>query len=465
MKLYNTLSKTIEDFKPIRADKVTTYTCGPTVYDHIHIGNLRAFIMADTLRRSLVANGYTVEQVMNYTDVDDKTIARSQQEFPDDSPEVALKQLTRKYEDIFMADMKQIGNDIKAITFVRATDSIQDMQALIKELYDAKIAYIADDGVYFSIQKYREAGKTYGQLIKLEDSNTSAARINNDEYDKESVHDFALWKLQKAQEPAWQFELNGHDLLGRPGWHIECSAMSVAKLGQPFDIHTGGIDLVFPHHENEIAQSTATHDDYANYFVHNEHLLVEGRKMSKSLNNFYTLQDIEERGFNPLVFRMLVLQAHYRSQLNFSWDSLEAAQNRLQGYDAMAVQQWQTNDAATKYDFKKITAAIKAHVANDMDTPQVLAELSGVAKQVEAHGVKTSQLANFRDLLTTADLLLGLGLADQPDITDVQKDLLKRRQEAREAKDWETTDQLREQLAEQGIVVRDTANGPVWSRP
>lgn len=465
MKFYNTLSKTVEDFKPLTEGKVRIYSCGPTVYDHIHIGNLRAFIMADTLRRSLMVNGYAVQQVMNYTDVDDKTIARSAQDFPDDSPEEALKKLTRKYEDIFMKDMELIGNDTEAITFVRATESIKAMQQLIKKLYDAKFAYLADDGVYFSIQKYRDAGKTYGQLLKLDAKNTSEARINNDEYDKESVHDFALWKLHKGQEPGWEFDLDGHNLFGRPGWHIECSAMSTANLGQPFDIHTGGVDNIFPHHENEIAQSTALHDSYANYFVHNEHLLVDGRKMSKSLDNFFTLQDIEEKGFDPLIFRMLVLQAHYRSQLNFTWESLEAAQKRLQGYDAMAVQQWQTNDQADEIDFAAITEQLKQQAANDMDTPQILATLSSLAKAVDANGVNRKQHQAFVDLLQTIDDLLGLGLSDQPDISPEQKELIVQRQKARQAKDWAATDKIREQLAADGIAVRDTANGPIWSRP
>ncbi|MEO5627960.1 MAG: cysteine--tRNA ligase [Candidatus Saccharimonadales bacterium] len=465
MKLHNTLTKTTEPFKPLQTGLATIYSCGPTVYDHIHIGNLRAFIMADSLRRCLETNGYRVQQVMNYTDVDDKTIARSQKDFPDDSPEEALKNLTRKYEDIFTQDMQLIGNDVKSVKFVRATESIEAMQQLIKQLYDAKFAYLADDGVYFSIQKYRDSGKKYGQLLKLDTKNTSESRINNDEYDKESVHDFALWKLHKGTEPGWEFELDGHSLFGRPGWHIECSAMSSTNLGQPFDIHTGGVDNIFPHHENEIAQSTALQDNYANYFVHNEHLLVDGRKMSKSLNNFFTLQDIEDKGFDPLIFRMLVLQAHYRSQLNFTWESLEAAQNRLQGYDAMTVQQWQTSKTADEINFKDIEEEMKRRAADDMDTPQVLAALSNLTKAVDANGIATKQLDDFRSALATADAILGLNLLSQPDIDSEQKQLLKDRQKARDAKDWATTDAIRDKLLEDGIAVRDTPNGQIWSRP
>ncbi|HEY9714084.1 MAG TPA: cysteine--tRNA ligase, partial [Chroococcales cyanobacterium] len=284
MNLFNSLSKTTEPFKPLTGDGVRMYSCGPTVYDHIHIGNLSAFIYADTLRRVLKASGYRVQHIMNFTDVDDKTIRRSRESYPDMEPRLALEKLTSDYTSIFLDDMTAVGNDIEDMKFIKATDAIPHMQELIRRLYEQKFAYIADDGVYFSIQAYKNSGKVYGQLVELTESSTSEERIANDEYDKENVHDFALWKTQKPGEPAWDFELDGHELVGRPGWHIECSAMSTEQLGQPFDIHTGGVDLKFPHHENEIAQSTAGQDDplYANIFVHNEHMLVDGQKMSKS---------------------------------------------------------------------------------------------------------------------------------------------------------------------------------------
>lgn len=463
MKLYNTLTKQVDEFTPLKADQVSIYSCGPTVYDHIHIGNLRAFIAADSLRRAF--DETPVKHVMNFTDIDDKTIARSAQKYPDDSPEEALSKLTRNYEAIFLEDMEAIGNDTAAIKFVRATDSIEQMQQLITDLYTKKIAYIADDGVYFSIKAYQAQGKTYGQLLKLDADSTSEARIDNDEYDKESVHDFALWKAQRGNEPAWDFELDGHNLLGRPGWHIECSAMSTHNLGQPFDIHTGGIDLVFPHHENEIAQSTALHDGYANYFVHNEHLLVEGRKMSKSLNNFFTLQDIEEHDFSPLAFRVLVLQAHYRNQLNFSWESLEAAQNRLQSFYDMGVLQWQAHDSSTEAPiFSALAEQLLELAQDDLDTPQMLAEVSKLAKVMELNGLAAKDIVSFKKYLATVDGLLGLNLAEQPDIDTSQKELLAARQKARDSKDWAKTDQLRDELAAQGILVRDTPKGQVWSR-
>ncbi|HMH31121.1 MAG TPA: cysteine--tRNA ligase, partial [Methylomirabilota bacterium] len=216
MKLHNTLTRQIDDFKPIQDGQVAMYSCGPTVYDHIHIGNLSSFIFADTLRRTLLAKGLKVNHVVNYTDVDDKTIKRSQEKYPEVEPLEALTKLTGKCIDVFLADIKAVGMDVDAIDFVKATDSIGDMQKLIAQLHKDGFAYIADDGVYFSIEAYKKSGKTYGQLTEITSSSTSEARIQNDEYDKESVHDFALWKLQKPNEPAWDFELDGKDLKGRP---------------------------------------------------------------------------------------------------------------------------------------------------------------------------------------------------------------------------------------------------------
>jgi cysteinyl-tRNA synthetase len=461
MKIHNTLTRQTEEFSPLNNDSVRFYSCGPTVYDHVHIGNLSAYIMVDTLRRVLAANGYKVQTVMNFTDVDDKTIRRSQELYPELTPEEALQKLTRNYEQVFLDDTQKVGIDTNALTFVRATESIEGMRALITDLYEDGFAYVTDDGVYFSIDKYRASGKIYGQLSKLNAQNTSAARIDNDEYDKESVHDFALWKVRKAGEPSWPFELDGRDLAGRPGWHIECSVMSVNNLGQPFDIHTGGVDHIFPHHENEIAQSTAGKGDlYAKYFVHNEHLLVDGKKMSKSLNNFYTIQDIQEKGYDPLAFRLLVLQSHYRSQSNFTWENLEAAQNRLKHWQATADLQWQT-DAASEPDSKIDLGILKA-LNDDLDTPAALAFIDSWISMIESGKLESVHGSIIR-LISEAENLLGIDL-NRPDITDAQKQLINERQEARDAKDWAKSDDLRDELQKQGISVRDTDNGPVWSR-
>jgi cysteinyl-tRNA synthetase len=263
MKIRNSLSKRIEEVKPLKDNIVRFYSCGPTVYDQVHIGNLGAFIYADTLRRVMNFQGLKVEHVMNITDIDDKTVGRSRELYPGMEPKEALKKLTDGCIDSFVEDMKAVGNkvDAKDLKLVRATEHIEEMKTLIRSLHEQGFAYIADDGIYFSIKAYKESGKVYGQLSEVSASTTSQARIDNDEYDKESAHDFALWKAKKGNEPSWDFEIANEDINGRPGWHIECSTMSTAYLNQPFDIHSGGVDLIFPHHENEIAQSTAGHEN------------------------------------------------------------------------------------------------------------------------------------------------------------------------------------------------------------
>lgn len=470
MKLHNSLTKQIETFEPLDDKTIRIYSCGPTTYDHSHIGNLSSFIVADTLRRVLAASfsDHHITHVMNFTDVDDKTITRSQHRYPDDAPEQALQQLTRHYETVFLSDMQAIGNDTTAMQFVRATESMDAIRTLITELYRKGIAYIAGDGVYFSIDKYRSNGKTYGQLTEITSQNTSAARINNDEYDKNSVHDFALWKLHKSGEPAWDFSLDEHDLMGRPGWHIECSAMSSSTLGQPFDIHTGGIDLLFPHHENEIAQSTAASKDslYARFFLHNEHLLVDGRKMSKSLSNFYNLDDVQEHAYEPLAFRLMVLQAHYQSQANFSWTNLEATQNRLQGYRAMADRVWQPVAAGQvdAAELQTVRDQILEALQNNLDTPRTLVALSRLEAAIDNGGISTASQAAFRSFLNELDAWLGLDLSSRADIDDAAKAILAQREQARQAGDWDEADRLRDQLRTTGIEVRDTPTGQVWSR-
>lgn len=477
LQLHNTLTKQVDAFTPLDDAAVRMYSCGPTVYDHAHIGNLSAFIAADTLRRVLTANNLSVTHVMNFTDIDDKTIRRSREEYPDMEPLKALRTSTRHYTDIFLEDMHAIGNDVDAITFIRAADddTIEGMRQLITSLYQQGFAYIADDGIYFSIEAYRASGKTYGQLVEITTENTSAARIANDEYDKESAHDFALWKAKKPDEPAWDFVLDGHEVAGRPGWHIECSVMSRQGLGRPFDIHTGGIDLAFPHHENEIAQSTAGENTplYARYFVHNEHILVDGRKMSKSLGNFYTLKDLIEKGVEPLAFRLLVLQSHYRSQTNFSFDNVEAATNRLRNWRNIAALRHQVHDTlqATKSTGEAVYSPLAASQAiiealnNDMNTPEALRIIDETFDALPLGAIDTIHRKAFIDLLTTIDQTLGVQLlATTPDIADDAKRLILARERARDEKDWARSDELRDTLKETyGIEIKDTTRGSIWA--
>lgn len=467
MRLFNTRKHEIEEFQPLVGNEVRMYSCGPTVYNHAHIGNLSSYIYADLLRRALKGAGYAVKHVMNFTDVDDKTIRDSKIATPDADPIQALMEFTAKYEQIFLDEMVAVGNNVDDVTFVKATDNIADIQALVKKLLEQGVAYIADDGVYFSISKYILT-RTYGQLSHVDiNSDDNQQRIDNDEYDKENAHDFAIWKRQKDGEPAWDFQIDDDtNMPGRPGWHIECSVMSVKNLGQPFDIHTGGVDLIFPHHENEIAQSTAGEQpaDYANFFVHNEHLLVDGAKMSKSAHNFYTLPDLADKGFSPLDFRMLVLQSHYRSATNFNWENLQAAQNRRHHWLSIAELRHQAADNSSEQQIDQVNELIaKAQdaIEDDLDTPNALRIFDEAFDLFKPDDCNIEALNN---LLQGVDQLLGLNIAiESPDIDPDDYELIDERAKARQAKDWDKSDDLRLQLASRGISVRD-GKATTWSR-
>jgi len=466
MKLFNSLTNQIEEVTPINDKELKLYSCGPTVYDHIHIGNLVSFIYADTLARVLRTSKFKVTQIMNITDIDDKTIKRSQEEFPEEDPMSALHKLTIKYSELFKQDIEDVGNEVDKVKFINATESIDLMQSLIGKLIDSGAAYEADDGIYFSIEKYSKSGKKYGQLVKLSDASTSEARILNDEYDKENIHDFALWKTQRGNEPAWDFKLNDTNYKGRPGWHIECSAMSTNELGQPFDIHTGGIDLKFPHHENEIAQSTSGKNDdrLANIFFHNEHLLIDGRKMSKSLNNFFTLTDITSHSYDPLAFRLLVLQGHYRNQVNFTWESLEASQNRLKSLQELADLRWQPKELGVFKIDEEILSKIKNEAQSDLNIPQLLVIASQVQDEALNKLFNHDTISTLNHYLQLLDDILGLGLLTSSDITDKQKTLVQNRESFRSDNKYKEADNIRAELENQKIGLRDTAAGTIWYR-
>ncbi|GAC1572522.1 MAG: cysteine--tRNA ligase [Candidatus Saccharimonadales bacterium] len=470
IRLYNTLSKSLENLTTINEHTVTIYSCGPTVYDYVHIGNLSSFVYADILHRVLDVSNYRVNHVMNFTDVDDKTIRRSREQYPELDARKALFTLTEKYQEIFLQDMVVIGNDITSIQFVKATDNISYMQALIRDLIDNKFAYIADDGIYFSIKAYTSSGCTYGQLVTLGQQSNSQQRIKNDEYDKDTAHDFALWKTQKDHEPAWDFDIQSQNMKGRPGWHIECSVMSTRNLGQPFDIHTGGIDLAFPHHENEIAQSTAHVENktYSTLFFHNEHLLVDGKKMSKSLQNFYSLQDIMNKNFRPHDFRLLTLQSHYRTQSNFTWDNLSAAHSRMLSFEATTDLLFQTNNSVeTLKDsvFSSCRENILTALSDDLNTSEALGHFSKLCSLIEKNEViNNNDVQNLNLLLEFVDRVFGFNLSLRNDITVEQKQLLLERQEAREKSDWLLSDTIRAKLLTQEIGIKDTPYGQIWYR-
>ncbi|MBU2632766.1 cysteine--tRNA ligase, partial [Patescibacteria group bacterium] len=316
-RVYNSLSKKIEEFKPINSEEVGIYTCGPTVYDYMHIGNIRTFLLSDIVIRALDFNNFKVKAVENITDIDDKIIKKAEE------TGTTIEQISAKYTRSFLKDIKEL-NTLSEVKLVKATDYIKKMIEFIQVLVRKNVAYVEEDGsVYFDISKF----SSYGKLSNFENRELkTGTRILSDEYEKDNAQDFALWKATKENKVGFDSPWGR----GRPGWHVECSAMSQDLLGESFDIHIGGIDLLFPHHENEIAQSeTKTGKKFVNYWIHGAHILVDGKKMSKSLGNFYTLFDLEKKGFSPLALRYLYLQSHYRQETNFTLGSLKAAQNAL----------------------------------------------------------------------------------------------------------------------------------------
>ncbi|MFH1501273.1 MAG: cysteine--tRNA ligase [archaeon] len=439
MKIYNTLSRKKEEFKPIKKGRVGFYSCGLTVYGYGHIGNYRAFVSADILRRVLEYNGYKVRQITNITDVDDKTIKGCQKE------KKSLKDYTKPYEDAYFEDSKSLNIE-DSFKYPKATEHIKEMVDIIKKLLKKGLAYKAEDGVYFNIKKFKGYGKL-AKLKKVELKEGGSERVKNDEYDKENVQDFVLWKFYDKEDGDvfWEVDIGK----GRPGWHIECSAMAMKYLGESFDIHSGGIDLVFPHHENEIAQSEgATGKQFAKYWVHNEWMLVDGKKMSKSLGNFYTLRDIKEKGYSPLDMRYFYLTGNYKTQINFTWKNLESSKNALQR--AKNIISEIKDDGKTN---KKYLAEFEKVINDDLDMPKALAVLWKLLRDKKADGkIKT---------VKKMDEVFGLGLLKKEKITvpDEVIELVGEREQARENKNWKKADELREKIKKLGYQIDDSEEG------
>jgi cysteinyl-tRNA synthetase len=461
---FNTLTRKKEVFKPLEADKVKIYTCGPTVYDFAHIGNFRAFLFEDLLKRWLVSRGFKVTHVMNLTDVDDKTIKGSQKQ------QVPLKQFTDFYVKAFFEDIKAL-NIQPADVYPKATDHIPEMVALIKTLMAKGYAYRGEDGsIYYAISKFPD----YGKLSKIKTAELKAgARVSQDEYAKEEAQDFALWKAWTPEDGDvyWETELGK----GRPGWHIECSAMSMKYLGETFDIHCGGVDNIFPHHENEIAQSeAATGKKFVNYWLHNEHLLVEGKKMAKRFGNFYTLRDLLAKGYDPIAIRYLLLSTHYRQQFNFTFEGLEAAKaavDRLRNF-VRRLHDTDGKDSKGKVAVlaSKLEACFGGSMDDDLDIGTALASLFDFAREVnnllDANMVSKAEAAEVGGLIMQIDAVLGvIGEVKMQEALPAEIDaLVQKREEARKAKNWKEADAIRTQLKAMGIVLEDTAQGVRWHK-
>jgi cysteinyl-tRNA synthetase len=463
IKLFNTLTRQKAEFKPIKPGKISVYTCGPTVYDYAHIGNFRAFVFEDLLKRWLQFRGFQVTHVMNLTDVDDKTIKGSQKQAK------PLHEYTGFFAKAFFEDTKVLNIE-PATVYPRATDHIPEMVSIIKTLLQKGFAYCGEDrSVYFAVGKFPEYGKL--SHIHIEELK-AGARVSQDEYAKDEAQDFALWKAWTPEDGDvfWETELGK----GRPGWHIECSAMSMKYLGETFDIHCGGVDNMFPHHENEIAQSeAATGKPFVHYWMHNEHLLVEGKKMAKRLGNFYTLRDLLAKGLDPLAIRYLLLSTHYRQQFNFTFEGLEAAKGAI---DRLANLQRRLQDTKGESGSQKLAALIaKTKVSfgnamdDDLNVSVALASLFDFVRDLnnllDSTGLSKAEAAEVSKLISDFDGVLGVipKPKEEPLSADAEV-LIKKREDARKTKDWKTADAARAQLKAMGIVIEDTAQGVRWKR-
>ncbi|NQV00702.1 MAG: cysteine--tRNA ligase [Parcubacteria group bacterium] len=467
LKLFNTLTRKIEIFRPIKQGKVGIYSCGPTVYDFAHIGNLRAYIFVDLLKRYLIYSGFKVKHVMNITDVDDKTIKNSQQN------NKSLQEFTDFYSKAFIKDIKSLNIKMPDI-MPRATKHIPEMVDLIKKIGKHGYSYKSEKSIYFKISKFSDYGKL-AQLDKQTLKQNAAGRLNiSDEYEKEQVNDFVLWKAWQPEdgEVFWDTEIGK----GRPGWHIECSAMSTKYLGEIFDIHTGGVDLIFPHHTNEIAQSEAAFKKkFVNYWLHNEHLLVEGKKMSKSLGNFYALKDIKDKKYNLLLMRLILLKTHYRKVLNFTLKDLDEAKSIAEKFlSFLAGLDFVVCGGSNNLDIKNMISQsrkeFKKAMDNDLNISSGLASLFDFIEEVYKRKslISTNQAQEIKNYIFEIDEVLGFirPLYEQYQMRLNKKlatkkilNMISKREKARKNKDYKEADKIRIDLLEKGIVIEDTEKG------
>lgn len=463
LRFYNTLSQQVEDFVPLQDKLVRMYTCGPTVYNYVHIGNLRTFTFQDILRRVLHARGYTLDHVMNVTDVEDKIIRDAA------AAHKTIQEFTSTYTKAFFEDTATLRLE-RPERVVLATEHIDEMAAAVQKLGDRGFTYVSDGSVYFRIANFPSYGKlSHNDFSGIRDG----ARVDVDEYEKDNARDFVLWKAQKNGEPAWDTPIGK----GRPGWHIECSVMAMKYLGETLDIHTGGVDLTFPHHENEIAQSEAlTGKQFVRYWLHAEHLSVDGQKMSKSLGNFYTLRDLVAKGFTPESLRYLFASVPYRKKLNFTFDGLKAAAtsiDRLRNYKLRLETAKFPEGTSAKFTERTQTAiaAFDAALDDDLNTAEALGAVFEYVRDtntaMDAGDFPAGNVAEALGFLSKFDAIFDVlkpstkadGLSD----ADVET-LIAERTAAKKARNFSRSDEIRAQLASQGIVLEDTKDGVRWKR-
>ncbi|HTJ73336.1 MAG TPA: cysteine--tRNA ligase [Verrucomicrobiae bacterium] len=480
LQLHNTLTRKTEPFTPIQEGKVTLYTCGPTVYDFPHVGNWAGYIYWDILVRTLISNGYNVERVMNITDVGH--LVSDADEGEDKLEKGARREgksawdIAEFYAEDFLAGIEKLGLIVPE-HIVRATEFIPQQLDLVRTLKQKGFTYQIDDGIYFDTSKF----PTYADFAELDlEAQKAGARVAFNA-EKRNPSDFALWKFTPKNEKRdmeWETPTDLLDepvsgeakVMGFPGWHLECSAMAMSILGDTIDIHTGGIDHIPVHHTNEIAQSeSASGQIFSHYWLHNNHLKVNGTKISKSLGNGFTLQNLADRGFSPLDYRMFILQSHYSNEGNFTFENLAAARNRLNHWRNVAALRHQAHDTLAQNKTKEddpslaVIGLIKTALNDNLNSPEALRVIDEVFSHLESHNLDRIDSHALNQLLETIDQLLGLQLiATTPDIDDETKQLIIQRERAREEKNWQTSDELRDRLTAKGIAVRDTQDGTVW---
>ncbi|HEY0006779.1 MAG TPA: cysteine--tRNA ligase [Pyrinomonadaceae bacterium] len=464
LKFHNTLSGQLEEFRPLREGEVGFYFCGPTVWSHAQIGNFRSMIVADILRRHLKYKGYRVTHVMNITDVEDRIIANSVE------AGLTLDEYTAPYIEGLWEDFDALGCERPDIV-PRATRHIPEMVQIISRLQERGHAYQSEGSYYYRISSFPE----YGKLSKINFAGNIAGaseRVDTDKYEKEDARDFALWKAPDSErEPSWQTEIG----TGRPGWHIECSAMSMKYLGETFDIHVGGVDLIFPHHENEIAQSEgATGQQFVRYWLHAEHLKVEGESMSKSKGNYYTFRDLTAKGYSPVGIRYLLLSVPYRKQLNFTFDALRAAEKTVAGLrDFRARLQGARVEPGLNQQLRQATARaqeeFEAGLDDDLNTSVALAAVHNLTREVNTaiacHALLEDNQRELLDLIARFDTVLNIFGQDEAQLLEAEiQTLIDARQEARRRRDFARADEIRDELSERGITLEDTKDGVRWKR-
>src|SRR5213075_2006801 len=464
LRIHNTLSGQLEEFRPLDDDEVRMYYCGPTVWDYGHIGNFRSAIAADVIRRYLKFKGYRVTQVMNLTDVDDRIINKAAEQ------DKTLDDYTAKYIEAFWEDFDALGCERPEVA-PRATRHIGEMAEIIDQLEKNNHAYRSDDSIYYRITSFPE----YGKLSKINFAGNIAGgseRVDTDKYEKEDARDFALWKA-----PATTDEVSWESIVGkgRPGWHIECSAMSMKYLGETFDLHLGGIDLVFPHHENEIAQSEgATGNQFVRYWFHFEHLKVEGETMSKSKGNYYTFRDVREKGFTAAGVRYFLLSVPFRKQLNFTFDALRGAEKTVASLRDFRdrVREAKCEAGSDERIAGAVEAALRdfeAGMDDDLNTSVALAALHDLTREINTALARQSLRADEQHSVLTAlekidGVLNVIGEAQTAMLDDEIQKLIDERQEARHRRDFNRADEIRDELAERGIVLEDTKDGVRWKK-